>query len=60
MKKTFNFLGSLLLFATIFGWGGNEDGFYMVDRNTTSLTFETIWNGHYNQNLKIYPNVRRK
>lgn len=43
-----------------FGWGGNEDGFYMVDRNTTSLTFETIWNGHYNQNLKIYPNVRRK
>lgn len=92
MKKTFNFLGSLLLFATIvtscsqdeifksegneqgskvalsqseymsiaFDWGGNEDGFYMVDRNTTSLTFETIWNGHYNQNLKIYPNVRRK
>lgn len=43
-----------------FGWGGNEDGFYMVDRNTTSLTFETLWNGHYNQNLKIYPNVRRK
>lgn len=43
-----------------FGWGGSEDGYYMVDRNTTSLDFETSYNGHYNQNLKIFPNVRRK
>lgn len=43
-----------------FGWGGHEDGYYMVDRNNTSLDFETAFNGYYNQNLKIFPNVRRR
>lgn len=32
----------------------------MVDRNTTNLDFETSFNGHYNQDLKLYPNVRKK
>ncbi len=32
----------------------------MVDRNTTNLNFETSYNGHYNQDLKLYPNVRKK
>ena len=43
-----------------FGWSGSEDGYYMVDRNTTNLDFETSFNGHYNQDLKLYPNVRKK
>lgn len=43
-----------------FGWSGREDGYYMVDRNTTNLDFETSNNGHYNQDLKLYPNVRKK
>ena len=43
-----------------FGWSGSEDGYYMVDRNTTNLNFETSYNGHYNQDLKLYPNVRKK
>lgn len=41
-------------------WSGSEDGYYMVDRNTTNLNFETSYNGHYNQDLKLYPNVRKK
>ncbi|MCH3970212.1 MAG: C10 family peptidase [Prevotella sp.] len=43
-----------------FGWGGDEDGYYMVDRYTTNLTFETYLNGKFNQNLKLYTCVRRK
>lgn len=43
-----------------FGWSGYEDGYYMVDRNSTNLDFETSSNGHYNQDLKLYPNVRKK
>ena len=44
----------------LLGWSGREDGYYMVDRNTTNLDFETSNNGHYNQDLKLYPNVRKK
>lgn len=37
-----------------------ESAYVMVDRNTTNLDFETSNNGHYNQDLKLYPNVRKK
>lgn len=42
-----------------FGWSGIDDGYYMVDRNTTNLDFKTSGNGYYNQDLKLYPNVRK-
>lgn len=43
-----------------FGWGGDEDGYYLVDRNTTNLTFDTSYNGKYNQRLRLFTRVRKK
>ena len=43
-----------------FGWGGDEDGYYLVDRNTTNLTFDTSHNGKYNQRLRLFTRVRKK
>lgn len=43
-----------------FGWSGHEDGFYMVDKNSASLDFLTDYNGFFNQNLRVFPNIRRR
>lgn len=44
-----------------FGWKGYASGYYMVDRNETSLSFDTRpVEGHYNQRLRLFPMVKRK
>ena len=40
--------------------GSYEDGYYLVDRNTTNLTFDTSYNGKYNQRLRLFTRVRKK
>lgn len=43
-----------------FGWRGVYDAFFLVDRGTTNLEFDLRSQGLYNQDLRIYTNVRRK
>ncbi len=41
-----------------FGWDGTCDGYYLVDRNTTNLTFQNDYD--LSVDLLIYPNVRKQ
>lgn len=42
-----------------FGWIGKYDGYYLVDRGTTNLTFETLQNS-YTKDIRIYTYIERK
>lgn len=42
-----------------FGWAGICDGYYLVDRGTTNLVFETS-EMTFNSDVRLYPYVRRK